>query len=138
MKSIFKTAFLSLICVSMLFLSSSCATIFSDSNYLVRIDSNPPKVEFAILNKKGVEIFRGTTPNVVNLSAKARYFSAAQYTIRIYKDKEVIGSTTIYGKIDGWYFANLLVGGILGMVIIDPVSGAMWKLEESVFVQGNP
>ncbi|MDR1896957.1 MAG: hypothetical protein LBR10_09235, partial [Prevotellaceae bacterium] len=34
-----------------------------------------------------------------------------------------------YFKIDGWYFGNLLLGGWPGMLIIDPLTGAMWKIE---------
>ncbi|MEA4868986.1 MAG: hypothetical protein VB097_10905 [Rikenellaceae bacterium] len=32
-------------------------------------------------------------------------------------------------KIDGWYFGNILIGGVLGMLIVDPATGAMWKIE---------
>lgn len=37
-------------------------------------------------------------------------------------------------SLDGWYFGNILLGGFLGMVIIDPATGAMWELDtEYVF-----
>jgi hypothetical protein len=32
-------------------------------------------------------------------------------------------------KLDGWYFGNILLGGLIGMLIIDPATGAMYKLE---------
>ncbi|MEP6879751.1 MAG: hypothetical protein ABI865_12980, partial [Nitrosospira sp.] len=33
-------------------------------------------------------------------------------------------------KVNGWYIGgNLLFGGILGWLIIDPATGAMWKLD---------
>jgi len=32
-------------------------------------------------------------------------------------------------KINGWYFGNVLVGGLLGMLVVDPATGAMWKLD---------
>lgn len=32
-------------------------------------------------------------------------------------------------KIDGWYFGNILLGGLFGMLIVDPATGAMYKLE---------
>jgi hypothetical protein len=34
--------------------------------------------------------------------------------------------------IDGWYFGNLLFGGLIGILIVDPATGAMWKLPENV------
>ncbi len=30
--------------------------------------------------------------------------------------------------VNGWYFGNILLGGVLGMLIIDPATGAMYKL----------
>ena len=35
---------------------------------------------------------------------------------------------------DGWYAGNILIGGLLGLLIIDPATGSMWKLDESVQV----
>lgn len=32
-------------------------------------------------------------------------------------------------SIDGWYFGNILIGGLIGLLIVDPATGAMWKME---------
>ncbi|MBK9107742.1 MAG: hypothetical protein IPM92_05015 [Saprospiraceae bacterium] len=32
-------------------------------------------------------------------------------------------------KIIGWYWGNILFGGLLGILIIDPITGAMYKLK---------
>ena len=32
-------------------------------------------------------------------------------------------------KLNGRYFGNLLLGGVIGTLIIDPATGAMYKLE---------
>ena len=35
-------------------------------------------------------------------------------------------------NLNGWYFGNIITpGGLLGFLIIDPASGAMWKLPEN-------
>jgi hypothetical protein len=34
----------------------------------------------------------------------------------------------IKSKIDGWYFGNLIFGGLIGLVIVDPLTGSMWTL----------
>ena len=39
---------------------------------------------------------------------------------------------TIDFKLNGWYFGNLLIGGVLGMLFIDPLTGAMWKIQDPV------
>lgn len=35
-------------------------------------------------------------------------------------------------KLNGWYFGNILIGGVLGMLIIDPLTGGMWKIQDRV------
>ena len=38
----------------------------------------------------------------------------------------------------GFAFGNILFGGIIGMVIVAPLTGAMWKLPEMVQVRSRP
>ena len=35
---------------------------------------------------------------------------------------------------DGWFIGNLLFGGIIGVLIVDPITGAMWKLPKQLTV----
>lgn len=39
---------------------------------------------------------------------------------------------TITGSMSGWYIGNILFGGLIGMLAVDPVTGAMYVLPESV------
>ena len=32
-------------------------------------------------------------------------------------------------SVSGWYFGNLVFGGLIGMLIVDPLTGAMYNLE---------
>ena len=34
-------------------------------------------------------------------------------------------------SIDPWYFGNFLVGGFIGILVVDPATGAMWKIEDT-------
>jgi hypothetical protein len=34
-------------------------------------------------------------------------------------------------ELSGWYFGNLLFGGIIGLAIVDPISGKMWTLPDN-------
>ena len=82
------------------------------------------------LQSKGFyRIYLGKTPAKVKLKAGAGFFSRAEYQVKFsspgYDDKIV----PVNFKVDGWYFGNLFLGGVLGMLIIDPASGAMWKIE---------
>ena len=114
------------ICVTFLF--SSCATLFTPTSYPVHINSNPPGANINIVDKRGLEIYSGVTPASVRLSAGAGFFSRAEYRITFSKAGYVDKTVFIHSGIDGWYFGNILIGGVLGMLIIDPATGAMWKI----------
>lgn len=111
------------------FLFSSCASILSKSTYPLSINSNPNNAKISITDKKGKEIYLGNTPATVRLQAGAGFFSRAEYQVKFSSpgyDEKIVPITF---KLDGWYFGNLFLGGVLGMLIIDPATGAMWKIE---------
>lgn len=109
-------------------LLSSCATIFGKTSYPFRISTTPPGADISITDKKGREIFKGQTPTTADLKSSAGYFSKATYTVTInargYKEQVIPVNYTL----NGWYFGNILIGGFIGMLIVDPATGAMWKL----------
>jgi len=125
-KHVVKCLLLALISI---FSFSSCATIFTKTKYPLLVNSNPDGATLVVTDKKGNDIYSGTTPASLVLKSSSGFFSGAEYHVRIslpgYNDKIV----TVSSKIEGWYFGNLLLGGVLGMLIIDPASGAMWKLD---------
>jgi len=113
-----------------LFSLSSCASILSDSSYPFTVNTNPTGVSVAINDSEGVEIFKGASPATVNLKASRGFFKKASYTVHIsgkgYEDQTL----PVNFKVDGWYFGNLLLGGVIGMLIVDPATGAMYKIED--------
>lgn len=110
-------------------LFSSCASIVTRSTYPLTINSTPSGARIVITNKKGFEIFQGNTPAVVRLKAGDGFFSKAEYLLKLsspgYEDRIM----PITFSLDGWYFGNILFGGIIGMLIVDPATGAMWKID---------
>ena len=108
---------------------SSCATIFGRSSYPVAIDTNPPGVDVSITDKKGREVYKGKSPATVVLKSSAGYFSKAEYQVRLSSVGYAEQVVPVNYKINGWYFGNVLVGGLLGMLVVDPATGAMWKLD---------
>lgn len=112
-----------------MFLFSSCASIVSKSTYPLSINTSPSNAQVSITDQKGTEVFKGSTPATVNLKAGAGFFVKSEYQVKLSSpgyDEKVIPVTF---AIDGWYFGNIFLGGILGMLIIDPATGAMWKME---------
>lgn len=111
------------------FASTGCASIISKSSYPIHINSTPNEAHIVITNKKGVEVFSGTTPATTKLRSGSGYFGKAQYYVKFEKPGFQSKTVPVEFKIDGWYFGNLLLGGIVGMLIVDPLTGAMYKLD---------
>lgn len=127
------TPSLVLIGISTLMLSS-CASMFSESEYPVHIDSVPSKMEIVVTNIDGDIVYRGKTPTVVELDAGAGYFVRERHTVRLYDGGKVVGEREIDNSIDGWYFVNWFGPTLFGFLIVDPITGAMWKLDDNVTV----
>jgi hypothetical protein len=37
-------------------------------------------------------------------------------------------TVTLESNVSGWYVGNILFGGLIGMLIVDPITGAMYTL----------
>lgn len=115
--------------LSLTLLLTGCASILSKSSYPISIKRTPDNAIISIINKKGLEVFSGKTPASVELSAGNGFFSKASYSVKFQKEGYSEKIVPINFKIDGWYFGNILFGGIIGLLIIDPATGAMYKLD---------
>lgn len=112
-------------------LSQGCASIVSKSDYPVNITSEPSNAAVTVSNKKGEEVFTGMTPTTVTLKAGAGYFSGQDYTVTLEKDGYPARTAKIKRGFDGWYLGgNIVFGGLIGWLVVDPLTGAMWKLED--------
>ena len=118
----------------------SCATIMKDDTQTIPIKANVDKVNLKIMNKVGETVFEGQTPTMITLkTAAGGYFNPE----KIYRHRLQKGYQTKESLIDwhvsGWYFAgNLVIGGILGYLIIDPLTGNMYYLDEAVNLNMTP
>lgn len=127
MKNLFK---LSLLVVTMMLLLPNCATIVSKTNYPVKIVTEPNGATVSISNRKGIEIYKGSTPAFVMLKSGAGFFTPARYQVRINLEGYAESVVNITSSLNGWYLGNLLIGGLIGMVIVDPATGAMWRIDQ--------
>lgn len=111
-------------------LFTDCATILSKSVYPLTINTTPSGARVIIKDELGTVIFYGNSPTTVYLDASAGFFRKANYFVTVSSDGYTDQLTPIPIRIgiDGWYFANILFSGVIGMLIIDPASGAMYKL----------
>jgi len=119
-------------CVVGVLICTGCASIVSKSQYPVTIQSNPSGATVVVKNKHGAAIQRATTPATVFLSAKSGFFSPEKYSIEFKKPGCNSCTTALSANLDPWYFGNIIFGGLIGAVIVDPATGAMWKLDKTV------
>jgi len=119
----------SLLLICLILLSSSCASILSKSSYPISINSSPSEAQIVITNKKGVEVYAGNTPATMKLDASSGFFGKEHYQVEFTKNGFQTKTVPINFKLDGWYFGNILLGGVIGMLIVDPATGAMYKLD---------
>ncbi len=106
-----------------------CASIVSKSTYPISITSKPNKTEITVVNRKGDMVYHGTTPALVLLKSGQSFFKRAEYEVQFQKQGYQSKKEPIKFRLDPWYFGNILFGGAIGMLIIDPASGAMYRLK---------
>jgi hypothetical protein len=97
--------------------------------YNVRLDSSPNSATVQVFDRKGEEIFNGTTPTQVTLKSGAGYFRKARYTVKYSRPGYLTKEVLIDSDVNGWYFGNIIFGGLIGFLIVDPITGAMYKLD---------
>ncbi len=121
-----------LIAIVGLIMCGSCASIVGNSQYPVLINSNPEGANITIRDSKGIEIHRAKTPITITLPSSDGYFSPASYLIKYQKEGYYPTSSNLFAEVSPWYFSgNLFSGFIIGWLIVDPLTGAMWKLEDT-------
>ncbi|WP_243348324.1 hypothetical protein [Parabacteroides sp. FAFU027] len=115
--------------VAMVVLFSGCASIVSKSSWPLSINSTPAGAKVEILNRKGVPVFNGVTPANTTLSSGAGFFTPASYTIKLNMDGYAQKVIPVKCTLNGWYVGNVIFGGLIGLLIVDPATGAMYRLD---------
>jgi hypothetical protein len=111
-------------------LLAACASIVSRRAYPVFVDSNPTEARLTVTNEMGDTVYAGRTPKTLKLDAYDGYFSRARYVITFEHPDFETSVVRLEAKLDGWYFGNFLFGYLIGFLIVDPLTGAMYKIDE--------
>jgi hypothetical protein len=109
--------------------SGGCATIVAKSSQTITVSSVPEDAAVRITNGAGAAVHSGNTPVTVTLKKGRGYFKPEHYTVHINKEGFQPQELKIDGAINGWYFGNILFGGLIGMLAVDPSTGAMYTLK---------
>jgi hypothetical protein len=116
-----------LLLVSLLF--TGCSSIVDGRAQHVKIDSHPTGATFSICDKKGKTVTTNTTPANLVLNRRHGYFNGEDYKMIFEAPGYYSYEVHVKSTVDGWYFGNLLFGGLIGLIIVDPATGAMYTLK---------
>ena len=116
---------------------TGCATVFSESVWPVALNV-PTSTNFIITNEAGEKVDFGTTPAKVRLPSGASFFDGEKYTFHFTKMGFQPKTVTLDTTLNDWYWGNLLVGNVLGLLVVDPGTGAMFKLPNLVSAELTP
>jgi hypothetical protein len=109
-------------------LSSGCASIVHGGPRTVPVASNPPGAKVSIYDRDGKVVSQNTTPFIATLPTKYRYFAGQSYKLVFEKEGFRKTEVELRSTMSGWYWGNLVFGGLLGMLVVDPNTGAMYNL----------
>lgn len=113
---------------------TGCATIFDGGSKAVSIQTDPVGANFTITNRDGKVISSGTTPHQITLNNGGGYFKKGTYNITVTKPGYEDTTAELSPGLNGWYFGNIIFGGLLGMLIVDPATGAMYELPDNTII----
>lgn len=111
---------------------SGCASIFNGKTQAVVINSVPDGAAISVSNRAGEKVHTGTTPVTLTLNRGAGYFKSETYVVTLNKEGFAPKELTLTATVSGWYIGNILFGGLIGMLAVDPATGAMYTFPDTV------
>lgn len=122
--------FLAAVCLLM---HTGCASILSESRYPVAINSSPDGAVVTVRDQNGAIVNRATTPALMMLPVGAGYFKKASYSFDFEKEGYDASTTIVSAQVDPWWIGNLVFGGLPGFLIVDPLTGSMWRMDQRIY-----
>jgi hypothetical protein len=108
-----------------------CASIVGEREQAVTINSTPAEAQVTITDERSKTVHSGETPVTVQLAkSDGSYFGGKTYTVDVSKDGFESREVLVESRPNGWYIAgNLMFGGLIGWLVVDPLTGAMYNLK---------
>jgi hypothetical protein len=114
-------------CVCLSFVSG-CATILSHGNKTLPIISNPEGANVEIKDSRMDKIIsKNTTPFQATFERGDGYFLKKKYILDLSKEGYISEKVEVSPSFNFLYIGNILFGGLIGILIVDPLTGDMWQ-----------
>src|SRR5437660_9292847 len=107
---------------------NGCASIVDGGDKSVRIHSDPPGATVTNSDKGDRLVSVQKTPAVVILRRPHGYFIREDYKLIFEAPGYYPSEAHVKSVLDAWYFGNVVAGGAIGLLGVDPATGAMWTL----------
>ncbi|MGN6555436.1 MAG: hypothetical protein ACTHLW_17155 [Verrucomicrobiota bacterium] len=108
-------------------LITGCASIVDGGPKVIKANTNPEGAKLTVFNKAGKEVASQTTPAQISLERASGFAGAESYRFVFEKEGYYPYETQVKSTINGWYFGNVLVGGIIGCMV-DMGTGSCYTL----------
>lgn len=92
------------------------------------ISSDPAGAKATISRAGGEMISVTTTPSTVSLDPKRGYFKGQSYDLKLELPGYQTAHVELRAEMSGWYWGNFIFGGLIGMLVVDPLTGSMWNI----------
>ncbi|HTT40231.1 MAG TPA: hypothetical protein VMH32_21475 [Burkholderiales bacterium] len=107
---------------------AGCATIVHGGPRSISVASSPSGAKVSIYDRSNALVQTSTTPFVARLNPKYKYFQGQTYRLVFELPGHATAEAKLNASLSGWYFGNIVFGGLVGMLIVDPLTGAMYNL----------
>lgn len=119
-------------------LASGCASIVHSGPRSIPVTSSPIGATVTIYDRDGQKVSTQTTPFTAILPTKYRYFQSQNYRMVFEMSGRQTREVQLNSEVSGWYLGNIIFGGLIGMLIVDPLTGAMFNLSPDKIEQDLP
>ena len=107
---------------------TGCASVFNGTHQDMTIGETLPGASYQVTNQYGRVVASGKTPANIELERGDGYFKTQSYKVRFAKPGFKPKVVDVAPSLNPLYFGNIALGGIIGMLIVDPITGAMYDL----------
>ena len=99
-------------------------------NQTISVLSEPSDADVEVRDDRGVTVSKGKTPYSVTLKkSDGTYFGGIDYILTIKKEGFSPQNVYLNASPNGWFIGgNLLFGGLIGWLAVDPFNGKMYTL----------
>ena len=123
-----RVALAALTAASTMLTMSGCATIMDRGPREIPIASQPAGAKVSIYNRSNVLVHAQAAPFIAQLNPKHGFFQGQRYRLVFEMEGYEPAEVQLKPRMSAWYFSNVFVGGVLGFLIVDPATGAMFRL----------